>query len=171
MKVTLYMAITPNGLIAKENDDTSFVSQEDWKRWLRMVKKFRHVVIGRRTYDATSPEEFQKNSIYVVFTHEKTLRKKVPNVMFTDKSPKNILKMLKAKGFKRILIGGGGKLNSEFIKASLVDELYLDVQPAIFGKGIKLFADSDFEKRLSLIGVKKLSKNEVQLQYKVKNKL
>jgi len=100
-------------------------------------------------------------------THKKSLRKKTPKVIFTDKSPKNILMMLTAKGFKKVLIAGGGKLNSAFMKARLVDEMYLDIEPALLGKGIKLFADSDFEKKLRLINVKKLSKNEVQLHYEV----
>jgi dihydrofolate reductase len=169
MKVILYMAITPNGLIAKENDDTSFVSKRDWNRWLKMVKKFRHVVIGRRTYEVTLPAEFEKDSLYVVSTHEKSLKKKVPNVIFTNKSPKNILKMLKSKGFEEILVGGGGGLNSSFMKEHVIDEIILDVQPALFGRGIKVFADSDFEKKLRLIDIKKLSRNEVQLHYKVLN--
>lgn len=167
MKVVLYMAITPNGIIAKENDDTSFVSKADWKRWLDMVKKFGHVVIGRRTYDMTDPEEFQKDSIYFVVTHEKDLKKKVSNAVFTNKSPRNIVKMMKEGGFENILVGGGGKLNSEFIKANLIDEIYLDVQPALFGQGKRVFADSNFQKKLKLIDAKKLSKNEVQLHYKV----
>ncbi len=167
MKVILYMAITPNGLIAKENDDTSFVTKRDWKSWLTMVKKFGHAVIGRVTYEVTSPSEFVKSSLYVVVTHKKHLKKKTPKVIFTDKSPSGIIKMLKTKGFNKILIGGGGHLNSMFMKANLVDEMYLDVQPTLLGKGIKLFADADFEAKLKLIGTKKLSKNEIQLHYKV----
>jgi dihydrofolate reductase len=167
MKVILYMAITPNGLIAKENDDTSFVTKRDWKSFLSMVKKFGHVVIGRRTYDVTDPEEFVKSSLYVVMTHKKSLRKKTPKVIFTDKSPKNIVKMLGSMGFKKILIAGGGNLNSAFMKAGLVDEMYLDVEPTLLGKGIKVFADANFEAKLKLVGTKKLSKNEIQLHYKV----
>jgi riboflavin biosynthesis pyrimidine reductase len=30
MKVILYMAITANGIIAKADDDTSWISKEEW---------------------------------------------------------------------------------------------------------------------------------------------
>jgi riboflavin biosynthesis pyrimidine reductase len=77
------------------------------------------------------------------------------------------LKLLKERGFKTALVGGGGKLNSSFMKERLVDEIYLEVTPMIFGKGIKVFEDSNFEAKLELLGVKKLSSNEIQLHYKI----
>jgi dihydrofolate reductase len=167
MKVILYMATTINGFIAKENDDTSFVSKRDWKSFLAMVKKMGHVVIGRRTYEVTSPSEFVKSSLYVVVTHKKDLRKKTQKIIFTDKSPKNIVKMLNNMGFRKVLIAGGGNLNSAFMKTKLIDEIYLDVEPFTLGKGIRLFAEADFEAKLKLIGTKKISANEIQLHYKV----
>jgi dihydrofolate reductase len=167
MRVILYMAPTVNGFIAKQNDDTSFVTERDWKSFLAMVKKLGHVVIGRRTYEVTSPDEFVKSSLYVVMTHKKSLKKNTPKVIFTDKSPRKILKMLNDMGFGKILIAGGGNLNSAFMKEKLIDEFYLDIEPTVLGKGIKLFAEEDFEAKLKLIGTKKISPNEIQLHYKV----
>jgi len=71
------------------------------------------------------------------------------------------------KEFETIILTGGGKLNGAFMKEGLVDEIYLDVEPTVFGKGIPLFGDADFEAKLQLIGTKKLSDNEIQLHYKV----
>lgn len=58
-------------------------------------------------------------------------------------------------------------MNASFIAAGLIDEIFLDVEPHLFGKGIKLFEGKNFEAKLKLLGVKKISKNEVQLHYKV----
>jgi dihydrofolate reductase len=169
MKVVLYMAITINGLIAKENDDVSFVSAAEWKNFNRMIRKAGNIIIGRRTYDLmrkSSELPKYKNTKIVVVTHKP---KKVSgkNIVFTDDSPNEIIKMLRNDGFKIALVAGGGKLNSSFMKAGVVDELYLDLEPTILGKGIKLFADANFEKKLKLVSVKHFSKNEVQLHYKV----
>lgn len=71
------------------------------------------------------------------------------------------------QGFETIMVCGGGGLNTSFMKENLIDEIYLDIEPIIFGKGIKLFEDSNFEAKLKLLGVKKLSSNEIQLHYKV----
>lgn len=59
-------------------------------------------------------------------------------------------------------------MNSSFLKERLIDEIYLDVEPIILSNGIKLFADAEFESKLELIEIKKISKDEVQLHYKVK---
>ncbi len=46
MKVILYMAVTPNGMIAKKNDDTSWVSEIEWKNFSSMIKKYGNMIIG-----------------------------------------------------------------------------------------------------------------------------
>ena len=167
MKVILYMAITPNGLIAKENDDVSFVSKVSWRGYLKNVKKAGCAIIGRRTYEVMSTTEFVKGALYIVLTHNKKLKKKSPTVRFTNENPKLVLKSLEREGIKKVCISGGGGLNSSFIKENLIDEMYLDVEPTLLGKGIKVFADADFDRKLKLLDIKKLSKNEVQLHYKV----
>ena len=83
------------------------------------------------------------------------------------KSPKDALDILKKDKFSKALVAGGGTLNTSFIKENLVDEIIIDVEPKILGKGIKLFSDDDFESNLELIRTKKLSNNEIQLRYKV----
>lgn len=53
------------------------------------------------------------------------------------------------------------------MKEGLIDEIFLDVEPVVFRKGIKLFADADFEAKLELLETRNFSNNEVQLHYKV----
>jgi len=78
--------------------------------------------------------------------------------------------LLSQKGYKIAVVAGGGTLNASFLKEGLVDELFLDVEPVIIGKGLPLFAGKQFGKKLELLGIKKLSKNEIQLHYKVLKK-
>lgn len=47
MKVILYMATTINGLIAKENDNVSWVSETEWESFSGMIKKTGNMIIGR----------------------------------------------------------------------------------------------------------------------------
>ena len=87
--------------------------------------------------------------------------------MITDKSPREIVEILEEKGFDSAFLIGGGQLNSSFAKEELLDEIYVDVEPLIFGQGIQIFKESDFEFELKLLGVKKLNENTVQLHYQV----
>ncbi len=168
MKVILYMATTVNGFIAKENDDTSFVSKESWRNYLKAIRKSDAVILGRRTYEIMPRREFQKDCLYVTLTDKKSLRKRVPNVIFTAQRPKDVLTFLKAKGFKRISICGGGKLSASFMNENLIDEIYLDIEPVAFGEGVRLFADGSFESKLKLLQARKLSPNTLQLHYQIR---
>jgi dihydrofolate reductase len=64
------------------------------------------------------------------------------------------------------MVCGGGS-NAGFMKENLIAEIYLDIEPIVFGKGIRLFAESEFETKLRLLEIKKLADNEIQLHYQV----
>ncbi len=173
MKAILYMAITANGLIAREDDDTSWVTKTEWKSFSGMIRKHGNMIIGRRTYEImVKSSEFTKSGLdkvtVVVVTH-KPLQVHDPRYVFLAKSPREALTVLYKEGHQTAMLCGGSRLNASFMKEKLVDEIYLDVEPLVLGKGIRLFAEADFETRLELQGVKRLSRNEVQLRYAVKN--
>ena len=168
MKTILYMASTLNGYIAKVDDSTSWTSKEDWQVFLTMARKMDAIIIGRRTYDVIRKEHTQIQSAFtVVLTRNIKLLRTNSHTFITDKSLTDVFKLLKDKGCKQVMIAGGGILNSSFMKAGLIDEIYLTIEPIILGRGIPLFADSDFEARLQLLSMKKINKNTIQLHYKV----
>jgi riboflavin biosynthesis pyrimidine reductase len=82
-------------------------------------------------------------------------------------SPENALELLEKQGFKEVIVTGGATINSEFAKRGLVDEVILSVNPVILGEGIPLFAPSDFEMKLKLIGTEKVGEDILELRYKV----
>ena len=87
--------------------------------------------------------------------------------------PEDVVTMLASLGVKRLMIEGGGRINFEFLKAGLVDEVYVAVAPRIFGgESAPTLADGDGfkegkEVNLELIGEEKLGEVLV-LKYKVK---
>jgi len=167
MKVVLYMAMTLNGYIAKEDDDTGFVSKEEWDSYSRAVRKAGNLVVGHRTYDilVKQPEFVELKKVRIVVISKKPFKTLDSNHL-TAKSPDEALKLLGESG--TVIVAGGGILNASFMEENLIDEIYIDIEPVVFGNGIKLFADSEFETKLNLIGVKSLSKDVIQLHYKVK---
>lgn len=166
MKVILYMAISLNGMIAKSDDDTSWISKEEWDSYSLAVRTAGNLIVGHRTYGIlTKQPEFSefKDVKLIVVAHEdfQTLS---PNHTVTH-SPKEALKLL--SNFDHIVIAGGGALNASFLEEKLVDEIYLDIEPIILGQGIPLFRGKDLECNLKLVGQKKISDNEIQLHYEV----
>jgi len=169
MKVTLYMAITINGFIAKENDDTGFVSEIEWRSFRNMIKNAGNMIIGSRTYEIMREgEEFKGlEDIRILVVSENADFKTIANNHSVAKSPKDALAILEKEGFDKALVAGGGTLNASFMAENLIDEIYLDVEPVIFGRGIRLFRENNFEAKLKLLEIKKLSGNEIQLHYQV----
>ena len=169
MKVILYMGISPNGYIAKEDGDSEWTSEEDLQGFYKHSKQAGNIIMGRHTYEAASKYGYFPfpDAVNVVVTHQPLENKWGNQVMVTDKSPREVLQMLEEKGFNEAFLAGGGKLNSSFMKEGLIDEIYFDVEPILFGKGIPVFAPTDFECDLELLEINKLNKNTVRLHYKV----
>ncbi len=169
MKVILYMATTINGFIAKENNDTSFVSEIEWDSFLRMIKSVGNMIIGSRTYEIMRDGEEFKNleNIRVLVVSDNTNLQTIANNHLVVKSPKDALAILENEKFDKALVAGGGTLNTSFMVDNLIDEIYLDIEPTAFGKGIRLFRENDFETKLKLLEIKKLSDDEIQLHYEV----
>lgn len=166
MKLVLYIAQTVNGYIAKENDETPW-SKQIWDSYYKIANQFKAIILGRRTYEIMKQvNEFDKinNPFVIVLSNEVKQHSEIQFV----KSPQEAIKLLKSKNFKEVLVGGGSKLNASFMKAGLIDEIILDIESLILGKGIKLFADEDFEVKLKLIKTSKLSDDIIQLHYKIK---
>jgi len=161
------MAITANGFIAKQNGETPW-SNEEWASFSEKVGEIKNLVIGKKTFEIMAAEnEFQKigNPFAVIVSNEKDNNS---NFAFAD-SPEQALELLKEKGFEQALVAGGGLLNSSFLQKGLIDKIYLDIEPFLFGSGVKLFAENDYEAKLELLSIKQLSKNTIQLHYKVFN--
>lgn len=164
MKIILYMAITANGYIAKENDETPW-SKDEWKEYVGNAKKTHCMIIGRRTYDIWDKTELTNLGIPVLVLSKKI--NKSQNNIFFIKSIKEALEVIKSNKYLEVMIAGGGKVNGEFFKRGLIDELFLDVEPFIFGQGIPLFSPCVNESKLELLDSKKIGKNGMQLHYKV----
>lgn len=88
------------------------------------------------------------------------------DVEWTDQPPQELLERLAKDGYESVAICGGAQIYSTFLTEGLVDELYLTIEPIIFGQGIK-FANEVPQQNLTLIETNKLNDNTVLLHYKV----
>lgn len=172
MKVILFMAQTVNGIIARENYNEDFLSDENWKVFCKIAKNIGCFVIGRKTYDVVKEKynNYNFNDVKAKKIVVSRNPKFKPKGYIVARSPKDVIKKAKLAGFKNILLTGGSKLNTAFMKSGLVDEIVLNIEPAVVGKGISLFSEGKFEFRLKLNKIKRLSSGIIQLNYKVKKK-
>ena len=166
MKVILYMAISLNGMIAKSDDDTSWISKEEWDSYSLAVRTAGNLIVGHRTYNILTkqPEFSEFKEVKLVVVAQEDFQTLAQNHLIAH-SPKEALKLL--SDFEQVVVAGGGALNASFVEENLVDEIFIDIEPIILGQGIPLFRGKDFECKLRLVGQKKISDNEIQLHYEL----
>jgi dihydrofolate reductase len=163
------MATTVNGFIARENYDSNWTSSEDLKKFSEISKECGNVIFGRATYEILKNEgNFPlPDRLNIVLTTNPELLSEKSNVIISNKKPRDILKLLENRGMDTAFLAGGSKINASFIKENLIDEIYITIEPLVFGHGIPLFSPAQFEKNLKLIETILISKNEIQLHYKI----
>lgn len=168
IETILYMDITANGLIAKPDGNSDWVSQADWESFDRLAKAVGVVIMGRKTYEVLMPDNFPLDiKLNVVLTHQDLSNKWAEQVLFTSQSPKQLLELLQSRNFQKVLVVGGAETVTQFLKEKLADEIYLDVEPLLFGKGLPLIAPHEAEYQLELLEVNKLTEQTIQLHYKI----
>jgi dihydrofolate reductase len=72
---------------------------------------------------------------------------------------------LKEQPGKNILIFGSPSVTRGLMQADLIDSYWIFINPVIFGKGIKLFAESSKMLKLTLVSSKAFSNGEFGLHY------
>lgn len=166
MKITLYMAISVDGFITKDPDDTDWVSESDADEFYGYMKTSDAVIMGRNTMDHFREGEFPIEGIYnIVLSTDESLHQETGKVKILEGTPSDVISFATTKGFKNLLIIGGENINKQFLKAGLIDEIVLSVHPLIIGKGLQLFGNDDYDTKLHLLDTKIINNELVQLKY------
>src|SRR5574343_284387 len=137
IKVFLIAAVTADGFIAKDDKHSPMYwsSKADKKRFIELTKRAGVVVMGSSNYKTIGKP--LKERVNIVYSKSQTF----PDVEMTQDDPKVLIKKLEERGFKEVAICGGSNIYTMFMKAGVVDTVYLTIEPILFGKGIGLFND------------------------------
>jgi dihydrofolate reductase len=125
------------------------------------------LIVGHNTF-GTFPSPLP-GRLHVVLTRDTSDKADIPGVVeYTDKAPQEIVASLEARGYSEAVMAGGAGANALFLKAGLVDEIWLTIEPLIFGTGIGLFTGAEFDLHASLISFEQLNEHgTVHLKYMV----
>ncbi|HBW73946.1 MAG TPA: dihydrofolate reductase [Candidatus Magasanikbacteria bacterium] len=167
MKAVLLMAITLDGKIAKHTTHpATWTSKADKKVFIEATKNAGVIIMGQTTYDTIGRP--LPGRLNVVMNPEPDRTKNIPDTLeFTNTQPSELLKELEARGFSTVIVGGGSTINGLFLSQGLLDEVWLTIEPRLFGEGLSLFRGADVDISLQLIEVKKLDENVLQVKYKI----
>lgn len=174
-KISLFIAMSLDGYIAKPNDDLSFLKiveneGEDYG-YAEFTDTMDTLIIGRKTYDyvlkeiGSSHYDNGQRDVYVI---TRTERPQVGRTVFYTGNIAALVKRLKSENGKNIYCDGGAELINELLEHHLIDELIISVIPILVGNGTRLFKDGRPEQVLEFVSVKPFESGLTQLHYRRK---
>lgn len=164
-------AITLDGKIAKNKDhlSTEWTSEEDKIFFRKLLKTCDAVLIGKNTWE-TAKEPLSKRNCIVLTRGIDGIKKESDNLVFFNTEKPDLKKYIAEKNYQTVAILGGAQVYTYCLENDMIDELYLTVEPIVFGKGIDLFTSSnDLNKTFRLASMEKLNElGTLLLRYKNK---
>jgi len=167
VKIILYIAVSLDGYIARENGDVDWLPTNVDSGYDVFYKSVDTVIMGKTTYDQvlTFGEYPYKDKKSFVFT--KTSQNNDENVEFVSDIEKFVKDGFPGAG-DNIWLVGGAKIIASFLKLKVIDEITISVIPILLGNGISLFKNIENETKLELVKTEKYDQL-VDLHYKVLN--
>ena len=167
-RVVLGLGTSLDGYIARPDDAVDFLFMPKDYSMAPFFATIDTLIMGRKTFDAALKMggSFGGSSMAAyVFSHSQPPGER-NNVVFVNQSPAVFIRKLRKKRGKDIWLMGGGELARDFLKADLVDELYIGIVPVLLGAGIPLFPSGFPQRNFLLIENKTYSKGLIALKYR-----
>ncbi|MDP4223365.1 MAG: dihydrofolate reductase [Bacteroidota bacterium] len=154
MRVILVFVSSLDGKVTKWDDPfvRSWSSQEDQAYFSRIWNDSRLIVMGSSTFNS-DPLRSTPERLVVVMTRnpEEYEKYMVPgHLEFTAETPAKLTSRLKQEGYDQMLLVGGPLVAASFLKEKLVNELWLTIEPKIFGTGKNIITGEKLDIELQL---------------------
>jgi dihydrofolate reductase len=174
-KLSLFIATSLDGYIAKPNDDLSFLKSVEKKGedygYAEFTANIDTIILGRKTYDSVLREigaSHYDNGERDVYVITRTAKQSVGRTKFYTESITDLIQRLKSGDGKDIYCDGGAEIVNELINKDLIDEFIISIVPVLVGNGTRLFKDGRPEQELELVYSKTFDTGLTQLKYKRK---
>ncbi|WP_420645009.1 dihydrofolate reductase family protein [Candidatus Leptofilum sp.] len=166
-----YVATSLDGFIAHKDGSFDGFEWDDEvvSDFFEDLKKFGTVLMGRKTYEVglkegkTSPYPTMRQILF-----SRTMQKSPDEaVELVQNGIVPFVEKLKAESERAIWLCGGSVVASTLMRAGLIDEIIVKLNPVVFGSGIPLFSTLDAHSTLKLNETKQYACGIVFLTYRV----
>jgi dihydrofolate reductase len=166
-KVVLGLGISLDGYIARLDGSVDFLFMPKDYSMAGFFSSIDTAILGRKTYDVAKAMGggFGGNVKYYVMSRTLPAGER-EGLIFTRESPAALLEKIRMHKGKDIWLMGGGELARDFLKADLVDELYLGIVPVLLGEGLPLFPSGFPQRNFALVENKTFSRGLIALKYR-----
>ncbi|MBH52851.1 MAG: hypothetical protein CMI18_00695 [Opitutaceae bacterium] len=179
MQLIAIAAQSLEGFITRRDEPgTEFTSEADKKWFTQLMEEFPVKVMGRKTYDAAKPHILKqvksgKRGLRIILSRSPEIYsdQEIPHkIHFTALPPEKQLDIIRSAGYQdaSVAILGGSSVYTEFLKAELIDEFWITLEPQLFGSGTPLIHRS-WTGQLELLESSRLGESSILLKYRCKN--
>jgi len=138
MKIIMVAAISKDGFLTKglTTNPGVWTSDEDKQFYKSLLAENNLYLAGCNTY-WLAKNTLPAHAIKIVMCHNVSDQPKMPNVRFTDKSFVEVFDAFSAQHSQALVIGGAS-IYHQLLEQSLIDEVYLTIEPVIHKTGVRL---------------------------------
>ena len=150
-------AVTIDGKIARHaNHFPDWTSPEDKTFFQSMLEKSEVFVIGNNTYKTAEEPLSKRNCIIFTRSVQDTERRGDHLLLYNGAGKTSIESLLEP--YRSVALLGGAQVYSYFLERDLIDDLYLTIEPIIFGQGLNLFEhETESTTRLQLASMRQMN--------------
>lgn len=154
-KFILLAAVSADGYIAKYSGHASdWTSPEDKDHLHAELDKCSAVVVGRKTYELAAKPLRARNVI--VLTRGQT-RLEHSRLRYVNPANVSLVELLGRENWLRVAVLGGMEIYNYCLENNLFDELYLTIEPVLFGSGVRLLSTATLSPKLMLVNNRTLN--------------
>ncbi len=161
MKVVLVFVSSLDGKVTKWGDShvRKWTSKQDQEYYKQTWKDAGLIVMGSNTYIQEKFSPSPQHLLLVMTQHTSKYKQyEVPGqIEFTDNEPKELVERFQKKGFETMIVAGGGHVATSFFEKQLIDELWLTIEPKIFGTGGNFVIEQKLDIDLKMISCEKVN--------------
>jgi dihydrofolate reductase len=161
MKTILIFVSTLDGKITKwgDPDIRSWSSKYDQDHFDAIWNETRVIIMGKGTYDPSQVAP-TPGHLFIVMTRDPESyqnKERTGKLEFTSKTPYDLIRRFETEGEETLLIVGGPHIATLFLKDQLINELWLTIEPRIFGKGGNFVVEEELDIKLKLLSYSKVN--------------
>lgn len=172
MKKILVFVSTVDGKVTKWGNPhvREWSSRNDQEYFTRIWNEAPVVIMGSNTYNAEPIKPSSKHHLVVMTKHPQLYKdeKVINQLEFTDETPSQMVHRFEKEGHQPLLVVGGPHIATSFLKEELIDELWLTIEPLIFGMGGSFVIEDKLDIKLQLKSLEKINEQGTLIvKYKV----
>lgn len=167
MRCIAIAAVTLDGKIALDAGHFSDWTSPEDKTFMRsLLDKSDVIVVGNNTYK-TAEKQLSKRNCIVFTTSVETAEHRGDNLTYCNPASSDCIASMQK--YQMVAVLGGTKTYTWFLENDLLDEIYLTIEPLVFGRGLNLFeSKKNINAHFRLESTKQLNEKGSTLLYYVR---